>query len=276
MKKLRYSVFFCDYDGTLASDDHTVSRANRDAIAAYVAAGGAFVLSTGRLFRSARPLAKELGLHGMLIACQGAGVYDIDDGRCLWANALESDVAIAIAEYLESRPECVPMMYLDDECVTVERNPYTDRFVEICKIPYRTTGGAALSQYLRDDRTRRPTKLLALVQPQDAVELCERGAQALGERAEFCRSQDFIVEIMPPYANKGVACKYVCERLGLDASDAVAIGDSENDLSMIRFAGLGVAVANAFDNVRAQADRVATNNNDDAIAQVIRDCCIEE
>ena len=64
--------------------------------------------------------------------------------------------------------------------------------------------------------------------------------------------------------------------LGLDASDAVAIGDSENDLSMIRFAGLGVAVANAFDNVRAQADRVATNNNDDAIAQVIRDCCIEE
>lgn len=265
---LRYPILFCDFDGTLAADDNTVSSANRAAIQDYVKRGGMFVLATGRLFRSARPLAVDLGLHGPIIACQGAGVYDIDSGACLWSSTLENALAVQVAKYLESRPECVPMMYLDDMCCTVERNPYTDKFVQICNIPYRTTG-QKLSEYLTEHPDARPSKLLALVHPKDAQALCADGKAQLGDAVEFCRSQASIVEIMPPYANKGLACKFLCEKYAIDPSRTIAMGDSENDLSMIQFAGLGIAVRNAFEEVRARADQVVTDNNDNAVAQVI-------
>lgn len=271
---MKYKAIFCDFDGTLYRDDHTVSSRNLEAIRAYLDRGGKFVISTGRLFQSVRKQLDALGLNeGEVIVCQGAGVYDASTGRRLWAETIRRDYALECARFIDSSSDVVGMMYIDDECYAVQKNEFSDRFVQICGIDYRATG-CKLEQFLIDRPSLNVTKLLAMVVPSAAMEFCRRGERLLGGKMDFARSQEFLVEMMQVGVNKGKACEYLCRRYGIEADESIALGDSENDLPMIRFAGLGVAMGNAFDNVKEDADYVAPSNDDDGVAHVIEKFCL--
>lgn len=271
---MKYKAIFCDFDGTLYRDDHTVSERDLAAINAYRQKGGKFVVSTGRLFRSARKQLRALGLEeGEIIVCQGAGVYDLASGDKLFSQTVTRDAALDCARFIDAQAGAMGMLYIDDECYAVKRNPYADLFAEICGIEYRETG-CALETFLRRNPSLKVTKLLAMVDPNDAFAFCDEGVRTLGDTMDFARSQPFLVEMMQKGVNKGVACAYLCARFGIAPDECVALGDSENDLPMIEFAGLGVAMGNAFDNVKARADYIAPSNNDGGVAHVIEKFCL--
>ena len=79
---------------------------------------------------------------------------------------------------------------------------------------------------------------------------------------------------MPNNINKGTGVKYVADKLGIDMQDVICVGDSDNDLSMIKAAGLGVATANALDRVKIHADYIAPSCNDSPIADIIYKFCL--
>ena len=90
----------------------------------------------------------------------------------------------------------------------------------------------------------------------------------------FMRSHRFVVEIITKGINKGLAISWLCKKYGISTDEAIAIGDSENDIAMIKTAGLGVAMGNAMPKVKQIADFIADTNDSDGVAKVIYQFCL--
>lgn len=270
---MKYKAIFSDFDGTLYRSDYTISDKNKDAIHRYIKAGGKFVLATGRLFQAIYPKAMELGLDGDIVVYQGAGIYDLTSKKMIYSHLFDRELAVEVARYLDGLSGIVPMAYIDDQCCTQFSNPYTDNFAKICQISYTVTG-KKLEQLVSESDSL-PIKLLALVDPKDARIIEKNARDKFQGRVALCRSNPFILEFLPVGIDKGNAIEFLWKRYGLTREEVIAVGDSENDLSMIKRAGLGIATANAFDEVKEQADWVSVSNDDDAIAQIVDEICLK-
>lgn len=271
---MKYKAIFCDFDGTLYREDHTISQTNKDAITKYIKAGGKFVVSTGRLFSAIYPKLLELGLDGEVIVYQGGGIYDIESKKQIFGKYFERDMAIKALEYVESMGDnFVPLVYINDICHCRFFNEYVNTFVSICNIGYKETI-IPLSEYVAKSKDL-PVKVLVLMKEDCCDKFSKEGMEKFPSLA-FMRSHTFIVEIITKGINKGEACKWICNKHGIDIKDTIALGDSENDIAMIETAGLGVAMGNAMPSVKKSADFIADTNDNDGVAKVIYQFCLNE
>lgn len=275
---MKYKALFTDFDGTLFSDDFKISEKDIDAINKYVAAGGKFFISTGRLFNSIYPYLKSMNVKSdMIVVSQGAEVYDVNTKEPLLRQLISIPLAHRVFDYIykamEENDQLTAMMYIDDEVYFIDKLPeYRKIFCDILHIhPHIIT--SSLHEYL-DKIQKEPSKILVMT-PEERIEsFIKGGEEYLGGDAVFCESRKFLIEIMPNNINKGTGVKYVADKLGIDMQDVICVGDSDNDLSMIKAAGLGVATANALDRVKIHADYIAPSCNDSPIANIIYKFCL--
>lgn len=269
---MKYKAIFCDFDGTIYTEDHRISQVNKDTIAQYVKKGGKFIVSTGRLFSAIYPKLVEMNLDGDVIVYQGAGVYDIKTKTQIFGQYFKREQAVKALEYVESLgDEYVPIVYIDDICHCREFNDYVKEFVTICNIGYKETN-IPLSQYVKQSE-HLPVKVLVLMDSKYCDAFSEEGIRRFPDLA-FMRSHSFIVEIMTKGIDKGLAVKWLCDKYGINTEDTISLGDSENDIAMIKTAGLGVAMANAMPKVKEVADYIADSNDNDGVAKVIQKFCL--
>ncbi|MBD5086287.1 MAG: HAD family phosphatase [Clostridiales bacterium] len=269
---MKYKAIFCDFDGTIYRDDHTISQTNKDAIRKYVEAGGKFVVSTGRLFSAIYPKVLELNLDKEVIVYQGAGIYDIKTKEQIFGQYFNREEAIRALKYVEAMgDDYVPLVYINDTCHTQKKTDYVEEFVKICNISYKTTG-VPLSEYVANCKDK-PVKVIVLMQSELCDAFVTKGKEDFPNLA-FMRSHVCIVEIITKGINKGLAISWLCERYGIPIEDTIAMGDSENDIAMIEAAGLGVAMGNAMPLVKQSADYIADTNDNDGVAKVIYKFCL--
>ena len=102
MKRLHYALIVSDFDGTLVRDDGNIDEENKIAIKEYTENGGIFAISTGRMPYGILPRAKELGLKGILCACQGAVIMDIESGEALLEGTIPCEITVDICEKMEA------------------------------------------------------------------------------------------------------------------------------------------------------------------------------
>lgn len=270
---MKYKAIFSDFDGTIYSDSYDISKRNIEAVRDFRARGGRFFVATGRLFRSVRPNLATLGLtEGEVIVYQGGGIFDIATGKPLWVKNIACADAVECLRKLENDPrENVQLTYIDDRCYSSAKHPAVDLFCSICKIPCEIVG-EKLSDYV-ERLGIDPTKVLAIAQPDDAYAISKEYVPQFDGRLSFTRSQKFLVEFTAYGISKGEAVKKVCEKYGLDRSEIICMGDADNDISMIEYAGLGVAVMNAMPTTKEHADVIGASNNNDAVAWVVDNYC---
>ena len=275
---MKYKALFTDFDGTLFSDDFKISEKDIDAINKYVEAGGKFFISTGRLFNSIYPYLKNMNVKSdLIVVYQGAEVYDVETKEPLMRQLISIPLAHRIFDYIykamETNDQMTAMMYIDDEVYFIDKLPeYRKAFCDILHIhPHIIT--SSLHEYL-DKVNKEPSKILIMT-PEDRIEgFIKGGEKYLNNEAVFCESRKFLIEIMPAGINKGTAVKFVADKLGIDMKEVICVGDSDNDLSMIKVAGLGVATANALERVKVHADYIAPSCNDSPIADIIYKFCL--
>lgn len=137
---MKYEAIFCDFDGTLLADDFKISKLNRQAIKEYIDFGGKFIISTGRLFQSIYPHLIDLGItKGKVIVSQGSCIYDIETKQLVYEKTITKEHTLAIADYVESQMEKYPnrivnVVYIDDNCWTISKNPYVDKLCSLIKV----------------------------------------------------------------------------------------------------------------------------------------------
>lgn len=269
---MKYKAIFCDFDGTIYRDDHTISQTNKDAITKYVEAGGKFVVSTGRLFSAIYPKVLELNLDKEVIVYQGAGIYDIKSKEQIFGQYFNREDAVKALKYVEAMgDDYVPLVYINDTCHAQKKSDYVEEFVKICNIPYKTTD-ILLSEYVANCKDK-PVKVIVLMQSELCDAFVTKGKEDFPNLA-FMRSHICVVEIITKGINKGLAISWLCDRYGIPIEDTIAIGDSENDIAMIKTAGLGVAMGNAMPLVKQSADYIADTNDNDGVAKVIYEFCL--
>ncbi|MGD0621117.1 MAG: Cof-type HAD-IIB family hydrolase [Thermacetogeniaceae bacterium] len=262
-----YKLVAIDLDDTLLRSDLTVSEHTVAVLRQVRDLGVAVTISTGRMFSSARPFAEQLEFDVPLITYGGALVKNAGSGEVLYNRPLEPEVARRVIRFARERKVQVNFYLLngeDDELYAELTTYWGENYGRFSRVLFnRVPDLEALLE------RGNPLKLL-LIDEEPAVDrwLLELRGQ-LGEQAHFAKSKPRFLEVDHPEATKGRALQELAAWLQVERSQVLAIGDSYNDIEMLEFAGLGIAVANAPPEVRRRAGHVTASNDKDGVAQAL-------
>jgi Cof subfamily protein (haloacid dehalogenase superfamily) len=271
---MRYRVLALDADGTLLDPAGELRPAVQQAVAAAQQRDLRVVLCTGRRFRTARPLAQSLQLTAPLIVHNGALVKEPASGQTLHQTYIPTAVYQQALGHL--RQLGVPMVYIDafHEHVDIltedmERaHPFQQKYLQDNQVHCRIVPDIdTLSAYgvimtsIMADRASLHT-------------LRARITAALGQQVRVNvlinkNYQGSILEILHPTVSKWAALRWLTAQEGIAPAEIIAVGDDDNDLEMIRHAGLGIAMGNAREAVKAAANYVTGSNAEDGLVQAI-------
>ena len=247
----RPDLVACDLDGTLLTPELESTPGLPGALAALEAAGVPFLICTGRMFRSARRVAAQLGLsRGPVVCYQGAMVADLGTGERLLHRPMDGEVAAAVVRRLRDLGRHLNA-YIDDQLYVEQLDEWARQYAE-----YAEVGIELVDDLAAEVVARPPTKFVVLSEPEDVDVLLPRLQEEWRDRLYVARSQASYIELAAPGVSKSGALQWLCDREGLRRERTVACGDAQNDLDMLRWAGLGVAIAEAAPDVRAAADLV--------------------
>ncbi|MDQ0285133.1 Cof subfamily protein (haloacid dehalogenase superfamily) [Desulfofundulus luciae] len=260
-----YRLLAVDLDDTLLDKDLRISEDNRRALALARRAGVVVTLATGRMYRATLPFARELEIDAPLITYQGALVKHAVTREVVVHRPVPLACAMDIIARVQSRGYHINI-YLDDH-LYVERHTDESRLYQsISGVQARAVG--PLVPFLKEAR-QDPTKVLVIAREEKLDELATELRPLYGDNLHITKSKPYFLEFSHPQATKGHALAAVAAAYGFKPGEVIAVGDSYNDLEMIEWAGLGVAVANARPQVKARADYVTASNEDGGVARVV-------
>ena len=259
-------VLICtDLDGTLYINDKTVSVENSEAIAYFKREGGLFTFITGRMpyysmdaYRAASP--------NVPFGCiNGGGVYDGSTGKYVWMCEMRRDAVEVALDIAKQIPSIGIQIVAFERTYFLKENKTMEIFRDLTGVPYVPC---------TCDNIPSPfAKIVFGTECESEILEIEKvfKQHPLAGEFDFVRSEKTLCEILPKGIHKGVALAKLTEYLDVDPAKTIAVGDYNNDVGMLRAAGLGVAVANASLAALAAADVVTVSNEEHAIAQVIYD-----
>lgn len=253
-----------DLDGTLLDAAYRLSAANRQALREAAAQGVQVLLATGRMFRSAVRYAEEIGLNSPIISYNG-GMVQAPDGTLLEASFLPPPVVAQVLGYVFQQGWHV-QLYADDALFYAAPTTASRSYEQATRIQGMAVGQAGLLA-----RTARVPKLLVVVaDPSQTAAAMADLRQAFPDDIVVMQSNPTYIEIVRPGVSKAAAMLEVARQRGIAAAEIMALGDSGNDISMLRAAGLGVAMGNAAAAVRQAADAVTGTVAEDGAAMAVR------
>lgn len=266
---MSYRILVLDLDGTLTNSQKIITPATLNALQRAQDKGVVIVLASGRPTYGIAPLADQLELDrrgGFVLSFNGGQIIDWRTKETIYKQSLHPSLPPRLYQWAQA--EGLPIVTYHNEVILSERNddPYLEEEAFINKMPIRV-----IDNFLEaiENIGGSPTKCLMTGAPERLIELEPRMKADLGEEMEIFRSAPFFLELMPKGIDKALSLSRLLEHLGIAREESIACGDGYNDLSMIRFAGLGVAMANAEEAVKNEADHITLSNEEDGVAAVI-------
>jgi Cof subfamily protein (haloacid dehalogenase superfamily) len=252
-----------DLDGTLVEPRKPVRAAVVAAVKRAIAAGVRATIVTGRMYVGAKPFAEVLDLDGPIVCYQGAVIADARTGRFEREVSLPFAVARTIYEVAKTNGYHV-QFYRDDRFYVEDDNAYAELYALTSD-----TEPVVVPSLLEAFAGHDSTKVNIVTDVSKAAAAFELMQKAVGDIAYVTRSNPEFVEMLDPRVDKGVALRIVAERLGVPMDRVLAIGDSYNDLPLLRAAGFSVAMGSAPEELKAQADAVVGDVEHDGVAEAI-------
>jgi Cof subfamily protein (haloacid dehalogenase superfamily) len=266
---LDIKLLVLDIDGTIAGKSNDITETVKQAIRAVQAKDIQVAIATGRMYRSALRFHREIGSTLPLLAYQGGWIQDPATDKIHRHLPVPAQTARQLLDYFE-QPELRSLLsvhfYINDQLYVREITPETQIYAQRSGIEPIPVGD------LRNTLTTEPTKILAL---SDDIALINNLLGTMRKRytpAELYMTTSVATffEATNPLVNKGTAVRYLAEEmLGLSSANVMTIGDNFNDLEMIEYAGMGVAMGDAPADVQAIAQWVAPSVEQDGVAAAI-------
>lgn len=259
----------CDLDGTLLDSNHELTDENIEIIETLKANDIPFVIATGRIYPSAAEFSKRLGLSTPIIACNGAVVKDPVKDEILFHYPVASETMLQLVEICHKHDIYYHIYTMDT--VYAERN---ERLIlkyqqwkekDPSKSMVKTEIVKDMSQVIHHNVVY---KLGLYIDEDGAQDAYHEIIKLPGITS--CFSLDTLVDIFSEDASKGNAVKDLGQLYGIEKEHIMALGDNENDISMLESAGLGIAMAGAREHVKASADEITHSNDESGVAYAIK------
>lgn len=264
MGKFEGILFCTDLDGTLLNSRGTVSKENREAIEYFKREGGSFTIITGRPPAIAGDIYEMSGANIPYGCINGSAIYDPAKGEYLWMDTMPHE-GFLITDYVyKNMPDIGIQVNTADKIYFCRDNPAMVHFREI-------TGYPKLEKSYTELEAEPWIKVVFSTHiPERLAEIrAEIDALPWADCVEFVSGADDFCEILPKGNTKGTVLQKMAELLGIDMKKTVAVGDYENDVDMLRRAGVGYAMGNACPEAKAVADRITVNCDEHAIAAIV-------
>lgn len=251
-----------DLDGTLFGPDLRISPRTREVLESASERGIKLCLATGRMVRATMPFVAQLPVRAPLITYQGALIADPATGEWLWHRPVPrplADEVVALSREFGLHVN----LYLGDRLLLEAITPEAEFYMGLSRVEPEVVRFG--------DVTGDPTKVTAIGDA-DRVQLAyEALAPRFEGRLNVATSLPQLLEFTHPEADKGKALAEVCRRLDIPRDEVVAFGDGLNDLSMLEYAGLGVAMGNGAPALKAKAGAIAGPLAEDGLARFLED-----
>jgi hypothetical protein len=267
MAMANYKLIALDIDGTLARNDRSLSRQTIDTLVEAQRRGLRVVIASGRPTWGISHVAEALQIEqfgGFVLAFNGGEIWNWQSRERIYAQTLPDEV--------------IPLLYHSAQSAGFDMMTYCSAFIltETPKNQYIQLSSARnrmqvkqVGDFLRD--VEYPLSKCMIVGEAERLQLFEQTLkEQLQGRANAYRSEPFYLEIVPIGIDKAKCLEFLLEHLGLTRSELIACGDGYNDIGMIEFAGLGVAMDNAQACVKQAADYITLSNEADGVADVVR------
>lgn len=257
-----------DVDGTLLDDDENVSPRTRSVVRAVVEAGAQFVLATGRPPRWVQPIVDQLGFAPMAVCANGAVIYDPSTDRIISARTLSAD---ALGQLAEIATRVIPGAGLAVERVgATAHDAATPQFVSSPGYEHAWLNPDNTEVSVEDLLSAPAVKLLIRKAGARSADMAAVLARHIGLEGDITYStNNGLIEIVPLGVSKATGIEELARPLDIEPADIVTFGDMPNDVPMLGWAGLGVAMGNAHPEAVAAADEVTATNAEDGVARVL-------
>lgn len=257
-----------DLDGTLLNDKKEISIKNRSVIEKAIESGVKVVVSTGRFYSMASYFSNQLNLTTPVISSNGAFVKRFDDDSIISKTLLGYENAVAVYEILQHYK--LNPFFNDHETIYYDEENTVMRFNKKINGHLAKMGKTQLKlvmdwQEVFIEQKDRILKCLVVNNDDENMLKAKEALKQLPD-VEVVSSLSNSFEVMKKGVSKGRAVKIIAEQCGIKQSEIMCIGDGENDLSMIQYAGIGVAMDNGLDILKKNADFITLNNNEDGLA----------
>ena len=261
---MNYKLMAVDIDGTLLNDSGELTENTKNAIRQWVDKGLIFTVASGRPIQGIEGLNKTLNLDVPFITYNGAMVVMGKSKQVLYEQKLSRIDAEEIIK-LGEKYNVTIMIWKDNELYVPTLNERVNKYKIISGVEPIIINN--MEQLIENG----VTKILWY----DEVEKIEQYKNEIGrylsDNVNFHPSRPYFMEFVDKYASKAIAMERLGQYYGIKQSEMIAVGDGFNDLSMIEYAGLGVAMANSPDEVKERADYITLSNEEDGVAHVIRE-----
>lgn len=259
-----YKLLAIDLDGTLLNDQKQISEQDITAINKARALGLRVIIATGRPTSGARRVLETIGFaHGdFLISNNGSSILELPG----FINRLTLPITVRDHRRIDAFCKAQGLRHYSFDatyCLSESLHEFTEWEQDANQIEVQVVDFSQL------DETRELLKVMAFGQPDEIDRAVAAVTPELYRRYAVVRSADVLLEFLHPQATKGNAVKTVADWLGLKRSQVICIGDSGNDLDMIQFAGLGIAMGNAHPDIKNAADDVTASNQNSGIARAL-------
>lgn len=266
MEKSKEKILVLDIDGTLTNSEKEITEKTRKGIINIMERGHKVILASGRPDYGMRKYAEELQLQkygGYLLSFNGGKILNCKTGEVVYQKVLPSSVIPGLFHFAQENDIGI-ITYLGDKLILGTR---MDDYVAI----ESRINGMKIKKvdHFVEYIDFEVNKCLMTAEPEKAEKYVEILNEKYGDTLSIYRSEPFFIEIMPKNIDKANSLEYMLSSVGLTKDNIICCGDGFNDMSMIKFAGVGVAMENAQPQVKEVADYITDSNDQDGIVKVI-------
>lgn len=263
-----YDALILDIDGTLVNSQKVITETTRDAIIEAQKRGKTVAIASGRSISGIRKTAANISLEefgGYVIAYNGTTVLNCKTGECVYNQTVPTEMIAPVYEAAKEAKVGI-LVYHDQQKELLSGNgvdQYIEADAKACEVTIRET------EHFVQEIDFPINKFLLTGEPEYMREVEKTMQDKFGDRLNVFRSDPYYVELLPKFVDKGVAVEKLIKHLDIKKEKVICVGDSYNDLPMLRRAGLGVAMGNAQKEVKEAADFITDSNDEDGIVKVI-------
>ena len=269
---MKYQLFISDYDGTLGKapanniDSETLSAINK-----FIAKGGVFAVCSGRETSSITRILKENNLKGLVVSFQGARISDIESGKRLLDGGLDAKTAVQLIKELES-VELTPLVYSGDSFFYREKTPYIEVYEKAVRINGRVEkdiAGAIEKENLS------PSKICWLGDDKLVNQVAEKMNEKLANSGvKFNSGAPCLLEAINEKYNKGAAVRFLSKYYNIPLDKIIAVGDSTNDIDLLKGEWHGVSVGDGREELKAVAKEITVPFDGKPVKTLLEKYCL--